>query len=46
MKRGKYTLHIYWGDGVTIKCRDFNTENAAREYVKNNGIVNYLIYYE
>lgn len=43
MKRGKYTLHIYWSDGVTIELRYFYTENAAREYVERNGIVDYLI---
>lgn len=43
MKWGKYTLHIYWSDGVTIECRYFDTKNAARKYVKYNGITNYLI---
>ena len=43
MKRGRYELHIYWNDGVTIECRYFNTKKAAMEYVKHNGITNYLI---
>ena len=43
MKKNKYTLHIYWDDGVTIECRYFPTEDSAKKYVRDNGIVNYLI---
>lgn len=43
MRHGKYTLHIYWNDGVTIELRYFYTERAAKEYVAENGITNYKI---
>ena len=43
MKRGKYELHIYWDDGVTIESRYFDTTKDAESYAKANGIVNYKI---
>ena len=43
MNRGKYKLHIYWEDGVTIECRYFPTKKMAEEYAKGNGISNYKI---
>ena len=43
MIHGDITLHIYWCDGVTIELRYFYTKKAAKEYVKKNGIIDYLI---
>lgn len=43
MPNKKAELHIYWSDGVTIECRYFPTKKAAKEYVKDNGIIDYLI---
>lgn len=43
MSKGKYELHIYWEDGVTIECRYFLTEKMAEKYAKDNGISNYRI---
>lgn len=39
----KSTLHIYWGDGVTIEQRDFPSIRSANRYAKNNGCINYKI---
>lgn len=39
----KIVLHIYWDDGITIELRYFPTKSRARQYVKDNGIENYLI---
>lgn len=39
----KVTLHIYWGDGVTIELRYFFSEKEAKKYAKRNGIDNYMI---
>ena len=43
MAKKKFTLHIYWDDGVTIENRYFPSKNAAKSYAKGNGIVNYMI---
>jgi len=43
MKRGKYELHIYWDDDVTVECRYFDTTKDAESYAKTNGITNYRI---
>lgn len=43
MKATSCKLHIYWGDGVTIECRKFQSISFAKKYVKNNGIKNYTI---
>ena len=40
---GRTTLHIYWEDGMTIELRYFPSERAAKNYVKANGCVNYMI---
>lgn len=39
----KVTLHIYWSDGATIELRYFPTDKMAKEHVKRNGIVDYMI---
>lgn len=43
MAKKQVTLHIYWCDGVTIELRYFPTDEKANEYVKRNGIVDYMI---
>ena len=43
MARKKFTLHIYWDDGVTIENRYFPSKDAAKSYAKSNGVVNYMI---
>lgn len=40
---GKYELKIYWGDGMTVECRYFMTLEDAQNYVKRNGVWNYVI---
>lgn len=37
------TLHIYWSDGATVELRYFPNKRCAEQFVKHNGIVNYLI---
>lgn len=39
----KIVLHVYWDDNMTIELRYFPTKSCARQYVKDNGIENYLI---
>jgi hypothetical protein len=43
MAKGKYELHIYWDDGVTIECRYFGKRKDAESYAKANGVANYKI---
>lgn len=43
MARGKYELHIYWDDGVTIESRYFDKRKDAEAYAKTNGYPNYII---
>ncbi len=43
MARKKSILHIYWDDDVTIEQREFPSKKAAESYVKDNGIVDYMI---
>ena len=42
-RHGRYELKIYWEDGVTVECRYFITEEDAQDYVKQNGVEDYVI---
>ena len=43
MKAIPCKLHIYLDDNVTIEYRKFKSISSAERYVKNEGIINYLI---
>lgn len=42
-RHGRYELKIYWADGMTVECRYFLTVEDAQDYVKHNGVCEYVI---
>jgi hypothetical protein len=43
MKPIRTELHIDWDDGVTVEVRYFPSIRKTKEYIKQNGVINYRI---